>query len=424
MIGLEKLAASLENCRCGRKHGFSVKRIEISEGVTRRMGKILSECGFPKKILLVCDRNTLGASEGVLESLAGENFDVGMTVFEDLKLSDMASAEAVGRDVERTESRAILSVGTGSLNDICRWNAAKLRIPFAILATAPSMDGFASGVAPITVNGFKRTFPAVPPDVIAADTEVLRKSPAELKAAGLGDLLGKYTAYADWVVASALTGEYFCENVAALTLGAVERAAELARAGDFDSKEYAAALMEALVISGLAMQLCGCSRPASGAEHHLAHFWEMQYEIRNLPGIYHGKKVGAAAGIVADMYRGLSRLKSVKEKRRALDTETLSGVYGRLWPEVLRENEPDPLDAVPGGAVEKNWGMIRKVLGAVPSGEEIRALLRRAGGAATAEECGIPEELVTQAKKYARYVRRRITVMRLTDMLDTEDSRG
>ncbi|MGN1450685.1 MAG: hypothetical protein ACI4XQ_01195, partial [Eubacteriales bacterium] len=122
--------------------------------------------------------------------------------------------------------------------------------------------------------------------------------------------------------------------------------------------------------------------------------------------------------------RGLSRIKSVKEKRRALDTKTLSGVYGRLWPEVLRENEPDPLDAVPNGAVEKNWGMIRKILGAVPSGEEIRALLHRAGGAATAEECRIPEELVTQAKKYARYVRRRITVMRLTDMLDTEDNRG
>ncbi len=420
MIDLAALSAGLENCSCGKAHRFDIKAVEISSGATEKLGKILTDLAFPKKLSVTADENTLAASPGVLENLAQWGFEITLTKFTDLRLSDEAAANRVAKDVEKAGCGALLSVGTGSLNDICRWNAAKLGLPFAIFATAPSMDGFASGVAPITVNGFKRTYPAKAPEAIIADTKILAKSPAELKAAGLGDLLGKYTAHADWVISSALTGEYYCEKVASLTMDSVERAAALARGGDTCSEEFSGALMEALVISGLAMQLCGNSRPASGAEHHLAHFWEMQYELRGLPPVFHGKKVGVAAGIVADIYRGMAELPEYAEYRRPFDEAAVSGAYGPLWAEAVKENVPNPLDEVPWGAMEKNADALRAALRSVPAGEEIRALLRACGGADTCEACGISRELELAAVKFGKYVRRRLTAMKLTDLLVIE----
>ncbi|MBR6772814.1 MAG: sn-glycerol-1-phosphate dehydrogenase [Clostridia bacterium] len=420
MIDLAKIAESLESCPCGKEHRFDVKAVEIFSGATDKLGEILSAHNIPKRLGVVADKNTLSAANGVLEALSDAGFEVSLTLFDDLRISDEAAAERVREDITKNSCKAVLSVGTGSLNDICRWNAAKLDLPFAIFATAPSMDGFASSVAPITVNGFKRTYPAKAPEVIVADTRVLAASPAELKAAGLGDLLGKYTAHADWVVSSALTGEYYCENVARLTLDSVGRAAVLAKEGDNTSEEYAGALMEALVISGLAMQLCGNSRPASGAEHHLAHFWEMQYELLGLPPVFHGKKVGVAAGLVADIYRGLANYPDYSEHRSDFDEEAVSNAYGVLWKEAAQENFPNPLDEVPENAIEKNEALIRKVLSSVPSGDEIRALISAAGGAATCLECGISEELRTGAIKFGKYVRRRLTCMKLTDLLNIE----
>ena len=406
MIDLVKIAESLENCPCGKLHRFDIKAVEIFSGATEKLGEILLGAGFPRKLGVVADRNTLPASGDILRFLQDAGFETSLTLFDDLRLSDEASANRVRDELIKNGSEAVLSVGTGSLNDICRINAANMGLPFGIFATAPSMDGFASGVAPITVNGFKRTYPAKAPDVIVADTRVLAASPDELKAAGLGDLLGKYTAHADWVISSALTGEYYCEKVASLTMESVDRAAGLAKSGRRNSEEYAAALMEALVISGLAMQLCGNSRPASGAEHHLAHFWEMQYELAGLSPVFHGKKVGVAAGIVADIYRGLGEYPDYSEHRTEFDEAAVSKAYGVLWKEAREENFPNPLDEVPENAIKENEALVRKVLLSVPSGDGIRALISASGGAATCEECGISEELKSGAIKFGKYVRR------------------
>ncbi len=417
MIDLKKLSADLENCPCGRVHSFDIKRIEVYSGATADLGNILREEGFPQKLSVTADKNTLGACPGVLENLKAAGFEIGFTLFEDLRLSDFDSAEKVRLDIEANGSEGVLSIGTGSLNDICRIQAANKGLPFAIFATAPSMDGFASCIAPITVNGFKRSFPAKSPEVIVADTAVLAKSPAELMAAGLGDLLGKYTAHADWVISSALTGEYYCKRVASLTLDAVKKAEELASMGDTRSEAFAGALMEALVISGLAMQLCGNSRPASGAEHHLAHFWEMQYELAGLPPVFHGKKVGVAACIVADIYRGLAEYPDYTEHRRPFDTAAVSAAYGPLWSEAQKENIPNPLDEIGANAMEVSKKLIRDTLLSLPTGAEIGALIKASGGVATCEDCGISEELKYAAVKYGKYVRRRMTVMKLTDLL-------
>lgn len=420
MLNLDKINESLRGCPCGRKHEVNIRAVEIGENKLQDTGRLLKDAGFAPKLHLAADGNTLRAAPGIEENLRDAGFELSRTVFGNLRSASSEAAERVKADMVREGAQGVISVGTGSLNDICRINAYNMGLNFAIFATAPSMDGFASVMAPITINGFKRTLQAKAPEVIIADTGILAASPDELKAAGLGDLLGKYTAHADWEVAAITTGEYYCDEIAALTRSAVDRAAELTRVGDRHSPEFAGSLMEALVLSGLAMLLSGCTRPASGAEHHLAHFWEMKYALAGLPEVYHGKKVGIAAGMIADVYNRLAKVESVREHRIELDENELSKVFGPLWSEARKENFPNPTDKIPLGTIERRWPELQAALSRVPKGDDIRALLRAAGGAATCAEAGISPELEAQGLRYGRYARFRITMMRLLDIIETD----
>jgi glycerol-1-phosphate dehydrogenase [NAD(P)+] len=417
---LSNLVQSLANCPCGRKHEVNIDRIEIGAGVLDQVGRVLLECGHSKgsRIHVVADRNTLAASEGILDILRASEFILTTTIYDDLQTADIEGVKRV--IAESADAPMVLSVGTGSLNDICRYACFKTGTAFCIFATAPSMDGFASTMAPITENGFKRTYPAIGPKVLLADTRILAHSPVELKAAGLGDLLGKYTALADWEVATLTTGEYYCERIATVTREAVNKAVRLARSGRADQPDeaYAAALMEALILSGVAMFLSQSTRPASGSEHHIAHFLEMQYARRGLKQMFHGKKVGIACGMVADVYNRLSRLEAIRTKPHIMETGILQPMFGELYPELLKENTPDPVQAIDPQFLRDNWGKIREILSRVPSGEDVRSILRSAGGVADWRSAGITEDLARFAIRYGYYARFRITLMRILGMVD------
>ena len=147
--------------------------------MTEKAGQILADAGFPKKVLIVGDDNTMKVSKGLLESLADAGFDVSKKlVYDNMKyarVEQVREVEALAKDVG-----GIISVGTGSLNDICRVSSYELDKKFCIFATAPSMDGFASDTAPIIENDFKISWKARQPMVIIADTKILAKAPTEI----------------------------------------------------------------------------------------------------------------------------------------------------------------------------------------------------------------------------------------------------
>lgn len=182
-MDLNKILADMENCPCGRKHTFVTKVVDISSGLVNRAGKVLADAGFPKKILLVADENTLGASAGLLESLNEAGYETKKLIYKDMKYARVESVREVEALCYNVDG--ILSVGTGSLNDICRVASYEKGKRFAIFATAPSMDGFASDTAPIIENNFKNSWKAEQPEIILADTKILANSPVELKAARL-----------------------------------------------------------------------------------------------------------------------------------------------------------------------------------------------------------------------------------------------
>ena len=185
-----------------------------------------------------------------------------------------------------------LAVGSGSINDLTKRAAHEAGLPYIAVATAASMDGYAASGAALIHEGVKQTFGCDAPVAVIADLDVLCAAPRSMTASGYGDLVGKVTAGADWIVADALGIEPVMPHVWEMVQGPLPALlADPARyqAGDPDSIEQ---LFLGLVMTGLAIQVSGSTRCASGSEHQFSHLWEMRGLEHDGELVSHGVKVG------------------------------------------------------------------------------------------------------------------------------------
>ena len=204
----------------------------------------------------------------------------------------------------RAQDAIPVAVGSGTLNDMTKLAAHRCGLPYMVVATAASMDGYTSFGAGITQDGFKQTFACPAPRAVLADLEILALAPPQMTASGYADLLGKVTAGADWIIADVLGIEPIDKNAWSLVQDSLRTwvgSPERLRCGDLQAIGH---LVEGLILVGLAMQAHQSSRPASGSEHQFSHLWEMQ----NAADVSHGFKVGVGSIAVAALYeRVLSR---------------------------------------------------------------------------------------------------------------------
>lgn len=417
-MDLSQILENTKNCSCARPHNVDIKAIEIDSGLVDKAGEILAKHDFPKRILVVADNNSLRVSKGILDNLLSHGFIFDARIYDNMRTADIKQVEEI--EALCCESDAILAVGTGSIDDICRYAAARKNKRFAIFATAPSMDGYASDCAPITFGSFKLTCPAKQPEIIIADTAILAKSPAELKSAGFGDMIAKCIALADWRISALLTGEYYCQNIANLTRRAVKRIISLADKVTTDSQETSGAIMEALILTGIAMKMAGASRPASGCEHIISHFWEIKKLEQGLISDYHGKKVGVATLMVAKTYHSMAQLKSIKAHKENIDWQQVQDAYGpNLAPDMMKLNSPTITDEVDPELLQEKWPEICQIIKQeIPEYDFLIDLFKRAGAATTIEEISVSPELGDLAYKYHPFMRHRLNLMRLRQMFD------
>lgn len=402
-------------CDCGKKHETAVKDVRIGSGLVNCVGDILKENNFSENILLVADKNTLAASAGIEESLKA--FNITYKLFDNLRVATMELVEEVEAMVADKDI-SILSVGTGSLNDTCRLASARRNKKLCIFATAPSMDGFASYGAPIVSGGFKATNPAKSPDVIIGDTKILAAAPSELKSAGFGDMIAKYVGLVDWQISTLLTGEYYCEKIASLTRSAVDELMEMADKVTVNDEYTAGKIFEALLKTGIGMSFAKNSRPASGSEHIVAHLIECVELRDNIVPNYHGDDVGVATLEMLKFYNALAENESIETENECVDWDDVFEFYGGMAEDVKKLNFPDNvIDDVDKDDLKNKWGEIVKIIHSVPGYSECRKAMEKAGCKLTVDDIGKDRKLFDDCVKYSPYMRKRMTLLRLRDMI-------
>ncbi len=198
-----------------------------------------------------------------------------------------------------------IAVGSGSINDLTKRAAHEAGLPYISVATAASMDGYTASGAALIHNGVKQTFGCKAPVAVVADLDILCAAPGAMTAAGYGDLLGKVTAGADWIVADAFGVEPIVPDVWEMVQGPLPAMiAEPSRfqVGDPESIEQ---LFYGLIMTGLAIQVSGSTRCASGSEHQFSHLWEMRGLEHDGELVSHGVKVGFGSIFSAALYQRL-----------------------------------------------------------------------------------------------------------------------
>ncbi|MBQ9780209.1 MAG: sn-glycerol-1-phosphate dehydrogenase [Clostridia bacterium] len=414
-------------CACGKIHPVSLQTLVMERGALAKIPEAIRGLGNYTRLVMICDDNTYAAAGQTVEGLCaplwrreGKNFQTvclhtpahGLRATETVVSEVMASMEACD---------LLLAVGSGTIHDITRYIATELGLDFVSVPTAASVDGFLSSIAAMTWHGVKRSFPAKPPVALISDSDVLAAAPYALTASGVGDLLGKYTALFDWRVSHMVTGEYICEQVISLEEAALREVLACQDAVAARDPKAVETVMYGLVLSGLAMQMVGNSRPASGSEHHVSHLIEMDVITRDNPAL-HGEKVGVAAALVAEKYHQILSLSPAALDVHAytsLPVDRIQTVFGDRTDEVLAaENTPDPLCEADATKLMNLWPEI-KVLAdrTLPTGEELRGLLCTMGAKATLSEIDLSDDLWNTLWEVSPYVRRRLTFMRLCKLI-------
>ncbi|MBQ1402988.1 MAG: sn-glycerol-1-phosphate dehydrogenase [Oscillospiraceae bacterium] len=403
-------------CSCGRTHDLVTRAAVIEPGCLRDFEKYMKEFGITGKRCALygengyratADRHPFAQQEIILNPNG-------------LHANEISTAEVLAKLEKDVE--IIIAVGSGTIHDIARFCAHERGIRFISCVTGASVDGFCSTVAAMTWYGYKKTLPAVAPEIVIADTDIIKNAPIELVRSGVGDIAAKYTALCDWKIATAVTGEYFCQRIHDLMAEATDTVMKSVPGIVAGEDEAYSNITYALLLSGIAMQMIGNSRPASGCEHHISHLIEMEPEKLNVrfPAM-HGEKTGVASVYGIKEYKRLAEIEDITpylSEYVPFPKDDLCVFLGeKLAPAILEENEKDCLSAVSKENLAKAWPTIQKLIGELPEPDYLDGLLVQLGAKHRLEEIGVTEEDKDTLLKYSPMVRNRLTLMRMKRMI-------
>lgn len=409
MVKIEKFLKDFinEKCACGKSHNIKLPQIIVERGAVLSLGKIISEKSL-KKAFVLADVNTFSvAGESVLKQLTKANISYTKHVFknENLEPDEFAVGSAIMHFDKACD--VVVSIGSGVINDVGKILSATANIPYIIVATAPSMDGYASATSSMSRDGLKVSLPSKCADVIIGDIDILKTAPTKMLQAGLGDMLAKYISIAEWRIASEVVGEYYCERVANLIRGALKKCVQNAKGLLKREDEAIKAVFEGLVIGGVAMALAGVSRPASGVEHYFSHIWDMRgLEFKTKVDL-HGIQCAIGTLIASRLYEYILSIKpnekvaleSVKDFNYADWSKELKEFLGKSADAMIALEQKEQKYDVNKHANRLNviltkWNKIVEIVKEeIPSSKEIEEILDVIGAPKSISEIGIDCDL-------------------------------
>ena len=397
-------------CSCGKEHKMTTEACFIERGVLLKINTYLEQYNLRGYSVAIYDENTYRATSGMHPNVTKE------IILDPKSLHADNYGVALAMEQIPEACDYMIAVGSGTVHDITRYCAYTKGIPFVSCPTAASVDGFCSSVAAMTWNGFKKTFTAVAPKIVVADLNVISKAPMFLTKSGFGDMIGKFIALADWKIAHALTDEYFCPVIHDITLNATQaviESAESIKNGDITAYEK---LIFGLLMSGLAMQLLGNSRCASGDEHQISHLIEMQPDGLNLrSAALHGEKVGVGTLLASAEYHTIKSNRSIQWTQYPdIDNKTIKAIFGeKLWESILAENSINCASGISEKRLCAHWKEICKIIDTIPTHDELLDKYKMIGAKASLSDINVDEDKLSVLLEYSPLVRNRLTLMRL-----------
>ena len=400
-----------KNCSCGRTHRCDIKYIYIEKDAITHLSEM---CDGYRNILIIADENTFAAAGEKCEAaLSGKNLKKQIFSGKTLLIPDEEAVAAIEKKLCGVE--LIIGIGSGVIQDLSKYISFNHSIPYYIVATAPSMDGYASSGAALISGGMKVTYSTKVPDGFIGDTDILKNAPLEMIKSGYGDIVGKYSALNDWKLAHALHGEYFCDYVYDLVHKMLLAVLPLAKRLLARDEEAVKTLTEALIGVGIAMAYAESSRPASGSEHHLSHFFEITGILNGEEYFPHGVDVAYSTVITAALREKLltTPWPDVQYRpERSRYVQEVTRIYRSVAPGCIGLQ-----DKV--GLYEKDMlsiyqakeSQIREVLSKMPTPQQIEEMLRAVGLDMAEFYKLYSSEKITDAIAYAKELKDRYTVL-------------
>lgn len=353
------------DCSCGHHHSFSVHDMTIGRGAIADLPRMAA----PFKdgtILVVFDNNTYKvAGKRAVELLKENGFRVKELLFDCGDGVLLPDEKTFGRIVQEQEldTSLMIAVGSGVLNDSVKFVTSRAKLPYIIVGTAPSMDGYVASGAPQLSCGRKVMPDAHLPYGLIGDIDIIMTAPQDLIEAGYGDIVGKITAIADWDLALKQNGDERCDTCITLVSRAMDKCFATAEGLKTRDPEAMEALFEGLTLAGVAMAVAKSSRPASGAEHLMSHYWEMDAIAKGQTPNHHGVQVGVATPVIIRAFEEMA-------------------------------------DLLPKGTLDL-----------CPSPEYVKELLARAGAPTSPVEIGIEREVFYQSILHSHKIRDRFSIL-------------
>ncbi len=410
-MDIKKLLSGLD-CLCGKRHDCAIREVIIEDGAINRVAELAAAYG---SIVIIADNHTYPLCGDRIAAALGERVERKLVIYRDgvLVPDERAIEEANAVITDTTD--LIIGIGSGVIQDLCKYVSFARKRDYFIVATAPSMDGYASVGAAMITGGMKVTYNAHVPKAIICDTAIMKDAPMEMIQSGYGDILGKFSCLNDWLLAHVVNGEYYCEYVVALTYEMLENVKNLGAKLLARDAQAIGRLAEALIGVGIAMAYVGNSRPASGSEHHMAHYYEIVGLTQKEPYFAHGIDV-----VYSAVYT-----QRLRERLLQLDAPRARSLHdSKRWENEIRRIYASSADGVIAlqnklgwYCIDRNatylakWDEIKAVLAQAPTSEQMIAYIESVGLDISAYDRTYGEQKINDALLYAKDLKDRYSVL-------------
>ncbi len=408
---MKKLLVGID-CACGVRHDCAIKEVVIEDGAVNKTASLAAPY---KSIVIIADNNTYPLCGDKIAADLADKLENKLIIYRDdvLVPDERAIDEANAVITDKTD--LIIGIGSGVIQDLCKYVSHVHGIDYFIVATAPSMDGYASVGAAMIIGNMKVTYNAHVPTALICDTKIMKDAPMDMIQAGYGDILGKYSCLNDWKLSHIVNGEYYCEYVANLTYEMLDNVKDLGPALLARDAKAIGMLTEALIGVGIAMAYVGNSRPASGSEHHMAHYFEIVGLAKGEPYFAHGIDVVYSTVYTQRLREKLLTLSAPRAQSshtRDVWESNIKRIYGSAADGVIALQEKLGWYGIDRNKIyAEKWDEIKSVLGEVPTSERLAEYIASVGLDISVFEKEYGEQKINDALLYAKDLKDRYSVL-------------